>query len=157
MTKSETLELLTVLKVAYPQQLGKISDIEAAAMVELWADTFARVPKSVMQIAVKKIVKDSKFFPSIADMCEVLDQINRDADFRLTYGKYERNAISERYGERNYNEQTEENLEFIRASTADFAVTKFCESRSQGAKDFLLGCCENSQLLLPDENKGGGG
>jgi len=88
MTKNETLEILAIIKVAYPQQLGKISDIEAGAMVELWADTFARVPKAVMQIAVKKIVMQSKFFPSIADMCEALDEMNKDAYCKLTYGRY---------------------------------------------------------------------
>ena len=88
MTKNETLELLAIIKVAYPQKLGKISELEAGAMVELWANTFAGVPKPIMQIAVKKIVMQTKFFPSIAEMCEVLDDLNRDAYAKLTHGKY---------------------------------------------------------------------
>lgn len=134
MTRKETAELLAVIKVAYPQQLGSLSDIEANAMVSLWADEFASVPKEVMQLVVKSIVKKLKFFPSIADICEELDNLNRSSYARLI-------------GD-NCDDETKRKLEFIRQSTADFAVTKMMEHRADGAKDWLFENLKNKQLQL---------
>ena len=137
MTREETAELLAVIKVAYPQQLGKLSDFEANAMVNLWADEFASVPKEVMHLATKSIVKKLKFFPSVADMCEELNELNRSSYSRL---------ICE-----DCDSETKRKLEFIRQSTADFAVTKMMEHRADGAKDWLFENLKNKQLQLGGE------
>lgn len=139
MNKQETAELLAIIKVAYPQQLGTMSELEASAMVNLWANTFAEVPQGVMQIAVDAIVRKSHFFPSIADMCDELDALNRRCYSSMVCD--------------NPDEQTRAKLEFIRQATASFAVTKMIEHRAEGAKDWLLENLKNKQLLIKGENK----
>lgn len=151
MTRDETLELLAIIKVAYPQQLGKISDIEAGAMVNLWTDTFKRVPKEVMEIAAKNFIRKQKYFPSIADMCEELDTLNKDAQSKIEFG-YEVIDDNDDVKIVHYDTETTRKLEFIRQATADFAVVKMMERRADGAKDWLLESIQDKQLRL-----GGGG
>ena len=151
MTREETIELLAVIKVAYPQQLGKISDIEANAMVGLWADTFRAVPKQVMEIAAKDYIRKNEFFPSIKNMCDVLDELNKKADSRLQIGIEEIDENGD-VKFKSYDEVTTRKLEFIRQATADFAVTNYRERRADGAKDWLIENIQGRQLQIGGGN-----
>ena len=151
MTREETIELLAVIKVAYPQQLGKISDIEANAMVGLWADTFRAVPKQVMEIAAKDYIRKNEFFPSIKNMCDVLDELNKKTDSRLQIGIEEVDENGD-VKFKPYDEVTTRKLEFIRQATADFAVTNYRERRADGAKDWLIENVQGRQLQIGGGN-----
>lgn len=151
MTREETIELLAVIKVAYPQQLGKISDIEANAMVGLWADTFRAVPKQVMEIAAKDYIRKNEFFPSIKNMCDVLDELNKKTDSRLQIGIEEVDENGD-VKFKPYDEVTTRKLEFIRQATADFAVTNYRERRADGAKDWLIENIQGKQLQIGGGN-----
>lgn len=151
MTREESAELLAVIKVAYPQQLGNLSEIEANAMVGLWADTFRAVPKQVMEIAAKEYIRKNKFFPSINAMCEELDALNKKVDTKLQIGFEE---IDENGDVKftHYDEATTKKLEFIRQSTADFAINDYHERRADGAKDWLIENIQDKQLQIGGGN-----
>lgn len=68
MTRSETIKIMGELSIAYPrnQIFGDAGQIEAAAV--LWHEMFADMPFEVVQVAVRKLMLESQFPPTIADV-----------------------------------------------------------------------------------------
>ncbi len=127
MTREETIELLAVIKVAYPQQLGKMSDVEVNAMVGLWADEFRTVPKQVMEIAAKDCIHKNDFFPSIKNLRDALSEMYKIADAKILIGYEVPDDDPESFGNVktvHYDAEATRKLEFIRNATAEFANRK---------------------------------
>ncbi len=68
MTKSETSMIFSVLTAAYPRFDTFKDKEEARPVVELWAEMLADIPFSVVELAVKKLVLESPYPPTIADV-----------------------------------------------------------------------------------------
>ena len=56
MTKTDTVKIFAILKVNYSNFFKNLTEIEAKAMVELWAEMFADEPAQLVSAAVKSYI-----------------------------------------------------------------------------------------------------
>ncbi len=64
MTEADTLDLLSVLKAAYPNFYSKMTRRDADSIVSLWTEMFKDEPVELVAVAVKRhIATDTKGFP----------------------------------------------------------------------------------------------
>lgn len=79
MTKEETLELMAILKAAYPNSYNGMTKQEAIGVVTVWALHFADVPADIVFMALQKAISSSKFPPSINEVKLKLQDVYWDA------------------------------------------------------------------------------
>lgn len=70
MTKAETAQILAILKAAYPNTFRNLSAEDASATVNVWAAQFAKMPVSVVIIAVNKLISTNVYPPTISEVKE---------------------------------------------------------------------------------------
>ncbi len=70
MTKEETRQLLTVLRVNYPHSFARLSDEETFVFLDLWTEAFKDDPAELVVQAVKAIIYGDKreFAPNIGQV-----------------------------------------------------------------------------------------
>ncbi|MEY8321883.1 replicative helicase loader/inhibitor [Lachnospiraceae bacterium 46-61] len=76
MTREEVTQVLAVLKANYSGALKDITRQEAEGKINLWITMFADTDKEMMNLAIRKIIATSKYFPTVAEVREVLAEIN---------------------------------------------------------------------------------
>ena len=79
MTLEESIGLLAIIKLAYPNSYKDIDKDTQVATVNMWQRAFATLSYPVVELALDRFVKKSKFPPTIADMCEELKHIHGEA------------------------------------------------------------------------------
>lgn len=79
MTFEESIKLLALIKLAYPNSYKDIDNDNTVATVNMWHRAFSNVPFAIMEMAIDHFVKVSKFPPTIADICEELKSIHGEA------------------------------------------------------------------------------
>lgn len=79
MTVEESIKLLALIKLAYPNSYKDIDKDTQLATVNMWQRNFSGVPFAIMEIALDHFVKGSKFPPTIADICDELRHIHYEA------------------------------------------------------------------------------
>lgn len=79
MTKKEALQILAILKAAYPNSYRGMSAEEAAGTVSVWAIQFANIPADIVLMAVQKVISTSKYPPSINEVKTKLTSIHWEA------------------------------------------------------------------------------
>lgn len=79
MTFEESVKLLALIKLAYPNSYKDIDKDTQLATVNLWQRAFANVPFAVVELGLDHFVKGSKFPPTIAEICEELKGIHAEA------------------------------------------------------------------------------
>ena len=79
MTFEESVKLLALIKLAYPNSYRDIDKDTQLATVNMWQRAFCNVPFAVMELALDHFVKGSKFPPTIAEICEELKGIHSEA------------------------------------------------------------------------------
>jgi len=92
MTRPEAMECLAILKAAYPASYKGFTTEAAKTAVELWASAFQKVPLEAVAMALKSIVRTSKFAPTIAEVYKEVKGLYWDATAQLI-------AINEDYTE----------------------------------------------------------
>lgn len=79
MTLEESIKILALIKLAYPNSYKDVDKDTQIATVNMWHRNFSTVPFAVMEMALDHFVKVSKFPPTIADICEELKRIHYEA------------------------------------------------------------------------------
>lgn len=79
MTLEESIKLLALIKLAYPNSYKDIDKDTQIATVNMWQRNFNTVPFAIMELALDHFVKISKFPPTIADICDELRSIHYEA------------------------------------------------------------------------------
>lgn len=79
MTDKEAIQVLAVLKAAYPNSYKNMTTAEAAGTVNVWAIQFANVPVEVVIIAVNKLIATSTFPPAISEVKKKIGSIYWEA------------------------------------------------------------------------------
>lgn len=79
MTVEESIKLLALIKLAYPNSYKDIDKDTQLATVNMWQRNFNTVPFAIMELALDHFVKISKFPPTIADMCDELKSLHYEA------------------------------------------------------------------------------
>lgn len=70
MTKTETAQILAILKAAYPNSYKNLTTEDVKATVNVWAAQFANMPVAVVMIAVNKLISTNVFPPTITEVKE---------------------------------------------------------------------------------------
>lgn len=66
MTRTETIQIMSVLKAAYPSYYKDMKRTDADAVVDLWASMFAEEQLPIVAAAVKALIaSDAKGFPPV--------------------------------------------------------------------------------------------
>lgn len=70
MTRQEAIQLLSILKAAYPNSYKGMTKDEANGTINIWATQFNNMPYNVVIIAVNKLISTNTFPPSIGEVKE---------------------------------------------------------------------------------------
>lgn len=77
MTRAEAAKLVAIIVTAYPN-FDKFKDAQAvASTVDLWAAMFADDDARIVGLAVKKHIATNKWPPSVAELREIMLEIQR--------------------------------------------------------------------------------
>lgn len=79
MTRDETLQVLAILKAAYPSSYNGMTKREANGTVMVWCTQFADVPVDIVLMAVHKLISTNKFPPAISEVKDKLGNIHFEA------------------------------------------------------------------------------
>ena len=79
MTKKEAVQLLAILKAAYPNSYRGMSKEEAAGTISVWTMQFADLPADIVLMALNKLIGSSKFPPSIAEVKSKISSLHWEA------------------------------------------------------------------------------
>lgn len=79
MNKQETVQLLALIKVAYPTAYRDMDEATKKATVNMWAGSFPDVPYPIMEQAFNHYRMQSKFPPTVAEMVLELKNIHYHA------------------------------------------------------------------------------
>lgn len=79
MTKKEALQILAILKAAYPASYNNMTKEEASGTVSIWAMQFADVPVDIVMMAIHKAIATNKFPPTVAEVKEKIKAIHWEA------------------------------------------------------------------------------
>lgn len=83
MTQEESIKLLALIKLAYPNSYKDIDRDTQLATVNMWHRVFAETPFGIVEMALDNFVRDSKFPPTIADIIERLRAMHDEAMIRV--------------------------------------------------------------------------
>ena len=72
MNRQEAIQLLALIKVAYPMAYKDMDNASKQATVNMWAGSFPDVPYPIMEQAFNHFRMKSKFPPTVAEMVEEL-------------------------------------------------------------------------------------
>jgi len=75
MTKTETIQIITAIKLAYPTFMEKIEDDTFTSMVEFWYKYFENDSYRLVEIALQKHISTNKWAPSIAEIREQMAKL----------------------------------------------------------------------------------
>ena len=93
MTKKEALQVLAILKAAYPASYNGTKE-EAAGTVSVWCMQFADVPADIVLMAIHKLISTSKFPPTVAEVKSKIHSLHWEAYSALS-DAFRYNRISE--------------------------------------------------------------
>ena len=79
MNREETIKLLALIKVAYPTAFKDMDNASKQATVNMWQTTFSQTPYSIMEMAFNGYRKQSKYAPTVAEMCDELKHLHWQA------------------------------------------------------------------------------
>ena len=89
MTDREMGEILAMLKVAYPQQLNKLSSADAGAMIKLWRIHFASIPYDVMTLVIQRYIPKHEYYPGIKQIKDEIRALHCKAVWALQQHRQE--------------------------------------------------------------------
>lgn len=75
MTKAETIQLIAMIKTAYPKYFISNNKDEVVLQVNVWHEMFIEDPYEIVVQAIKSLICSLKFPPTIADVREKINFI----------------------------------------------------------------------------------
>lgn len=88
MTKKEALQILAILKAAYPASYNGMTKEEATGTVAVWCMQFEDMPAEIVMMAIHKLIATNKFPPTIAEVKSKISSIHSEASEMLWSGSY---------------------------------------------------------------------
>lgn len=123
MTDKEAVQVLAILKAAYPNSYRGMSKDEAKATAMVWAVQFANIPVQVVLIAVNKLIASSPFPPAICEVKNKLGSLYWEAKDMLESDERAKRFVSNG----GLNEKQIAFYESIKNATKDFKCAKATE------------------------------
>jgi hypothetical protein len=85
MTKKEAIQILAILKAAYPSSYNNMTKEEASGTVGVWCMQFEDMPGDIVLMAINKLISTSKFPPTVAEVKDKLKSMHWEAHELLTW------------------------------------------------------------------------
>ena len=79
MTQKEAVQILAILKAAYPASYNGMTKEEASGTVTIWAMQFEYMPVDIVMMAVHKIISTNRFPPTVAEVKDKIKSIHWEA------------------------------------------------------------------------------
>lgn len=79
MNRKEAIQVLAILKAAYPNQFKGMTTEEAQGTISVWSMQFASIPADIVLMALNKHISTNKYPPTVADIHEKLTAIYWEA------------------------------------------------------------------------------
>lgn len=87
MNKKETLQILAVLKAAYPGSYNGMTAEEASGTVAVWMLQFANIPVDIVMMALQKCISNNKYPPTVSEVKDKIQGIHWEAYEAITYSQ----------------------------------------------------------------------
>lgn len=84
MQEQETIKILSIIKVAYPQWGRELTPADSKAMVSVWSEMLKDHDFNIVQMATKKIISTNKFPPAISEVLEACRFVSSGGQQELT-------------------------------------------------------------------------
>lgn len=129
MTKKEVVQILAILKAAYPNSYKMTAD-EASGTINIWYMQFAKIAPDIVLMAVNKHISSSQFPPSIYEIKNKISCIHWEAYEAINYCDFN-----------NLPEQEKQKYKRIYEETKEYRYEKSVEPRLQemvGAGNYLM-------------------
>lgn len=97
MTKDEAMQILAILKGAYPNSYRGVTEKEAHLTATVWAAQFANMPADVVLIAVNKLISKNTFPPSINEVKDKIRGLYWEA-WHITHEYEQTPKVKEKFG-----------------------------------------------------------
>lgn len=68
MTREETIQILAILKAAYPNSYKNMTKDEANGTVMIWSVQCAEIPANIVLLAINKWISSNPFPPAISEL-----------------------------------------------------------------------------------------
>jgi len=65
--------MMAIMQVAYPRFYAQQGEVQMKAAVSLWADALADYPEEAIHVALVRVIRESPFPPTIADIVKRLE------------------------------------------------------------------------------------
>lgn len=85
MTKTEALQILAILKAAYPSAYNGTKE-EASGTVAVWCMQFGDLPGDIVLMAIHKLIATNKFPPTVAEVKNKIHELHWEAYTALSDG-----------------------------------------------------------------------
>ena len=79
MTKKEAIQILAILKAAYPNSYNNMTAEEATGTVAVWTMQFSELPADIVMMALHKLIATNRFPPSIAEIKDKIGALRWEA------------------------------------------------------------------------------
>jgi len=83
MTREETIQVLSLLKAAYPTSYRGLSKQEANGVISVWAMQFSSIPVEIVLIAINKLISSNKFAPTVSEVKTRIKHMFGEAEAEL--------------------------------------------------------------------------
>lgn len=93
MNREETIKFLALIKVAYPNAFRDMDQDSKLATINMWQTTFPDTPFIIMEMALDRFRRVSKFPPMVAEMYEELNHLYHEAVFDASIARTEGDAV----------------------------------------------------------------
>jgi hypothetical protein len=98
MTKENTTELLSLIKLAYPRFYTNLTKQDALATIDLWTAMFKNCDYTLVKMATQTLINTLEFPPTIADIKnEMYKLVNHDEDTALDEWNLIKSAMQSPY------------------------------------------------------------
>lgn len=87
MNKKEAVQILAVLKAAYPASYNNMTKEEASGTVSVWAMQFADMPVDIVMMSIHKLISTNKFPPTVAEVKDKIKSLHWEAYDAITVKK----------------------------------------------------------------------
>ena len=138
MNKKEAVQILAILKAAYPSSYNGMTKEEASGTVSVWAMQFESIPVDIVMMAIHKLIASNKFPPTVAEVKDKIKSIHWEAYESITRMK---NFLPE---------ETLKKCEMIYEATMDY---KYGKTYEPSINYMVSG---ETKLLLGGNNNGNG-
>ena len=146
MTREEAIQILSILKAAYPNSYKGMTKQEANGVVMVWATQFEKFPANVVLIAVNKLISTNQFPPAVSEVRKkLLDLYYESQQMLSSHNQYYSDGMFNGCG----TPLDDKTLKLVKEINESTAPLRNSYSNEPSLVELLSNC---NEYLLQDKN-----